>query len=396
MKILYHHRTLGDGAEAVHINEMIDAWRRLGHEVRVNALVSAAPSPAGRGRGRLVERIRRALPEFMYELAQLALSAASAASFARALAEYQPDFVYKRHARYDFGPVWAARRCGIPIILEVNCVYSSPILRQFEPIRFPRLLTSVERWIFRRSTRNIAVSKPLADELLTAARGEAQVTVMPNGVNHDRFRPGGAGAEVRRSLGLGQRQVIGFVGTLWRWHGLELLIEALTLLKTPDVHLLIVGDGESRQDLAARVTALGLADRVTFVGRVPHGEVASYVGAMDVAVLPAESRAHASPMKILEYMAMARPVVAPRLASIQELITEGIEGLLFTPGDPRALAECIDRLLASPAECQAIGARGRLRVESDRNWDRNAQDVIALYASVQRDSVARAVSPQTS
>lgn len=396
MKILYHHRTLGDGAEGVHISEMVEAFERLGHQVRVNALVGSGRAAPATRHGGVVGRVRRALPQFAYELAQLALSALSAISFARAIRQFQPDLVYKRHARYDFGPVLAARRTNVPIILEVNCVYASAILRRFEPVRFPRLLNAVEGWVFRNTSRNIAVSRPLATELQNVAGVSAPVTVMPNGVNHHRFRPLADEPSAKAALGLQGKAVVGFVGTLWRWHGLDLLIEALSLVRDPNAHLLIVGDGESRQSLEVRVAERGLTGRVTFAGRVAHEEVGAYVGAMDVAVLPEDSRAHASPMKILEYMAMARPVVAPRLPSIEELMTDGVQGLLFTPGAAGELAECIDRLLAAPEERQQMGKQGRTRVERDRNWDQNARDVMILYAATDAATGRRAVSPQIS
>lgn len=375
MRILYHHRTLADGAEGVHIREMVDAFERLGHEVRVHALVGQRPS-ASEGRVTRLARLRQLLPDFAYEPMQFAHSLASTVPFSRELREFAPDFVYKRHARYDFGPLLACRKAGIPLILEVNSVYSGN-WTQFEQVAFAGALRNVERWIFHNATRSIAVSRPLAAEILKLAP-RANVLVMPNGVNPRRFRPQDSDGDVRRALDLHGRVVVGFVGILWKWHGLDLLLQALHALDNRDVHLLVVGDGEMRATLQQHASDLGIARQVTFTGRVAHDEVPRYVAAMDVTVLPAEHRSHASPMKIVEYMAMAKPVVAPRLPNIEDILTDGEEGLLFAPNDSSALARSLQRLILDPELRRTLGSRGRNKVDRHLNWDNNAQQVLAL------------------
>ena len=376
MRILYHHRTLGDGAEGVHIREMIDAWERLGHTVCVNALVGAQPS-ASEGRVRLLTKLRQYLPDLAYEPMQAAHSLASAARFSQLLDSFAPDFVYKRHARYDFGPVLACRRAGIPLVLEVNSVYSSMNLRRFEEVAFPQWLGRVERWIFHNVTKAIAVSRPLAAEVRAVAPS-ADVVVMPNGVNPRRFQPSDGADDMRRTLHLNGSVVIGFVGTLWKWHGLDVLLHALRDLNRRNVHLLVVGDGQTRVDMERLAEQLGIRAQVTFTGQVPHDAVPRYVAAMDVTVLPAEHRAHASPMKIVEYMAMAKPVVAPRLPNIEDILTDGQEGLLFAPNDPAALRDALQRLILDPELRRTLGHRGRAKVDAELNWDNNASKVVAL------------------
>jgi glycosyltransferase involved in cell wall biosynthesis len=383
MRILYHHRTLGDGAEGVHIHEMIEAFRRLGHEVEVNAIAGDRPLETGR-RERLLTRLRSWTPDAAYEPLQAAHSLSSVASFARTLKAFAPDFVYKRHARYDFGPILACKQAAIPLILEVNTVYSSMSLRRFERVSFPGLLGRLEQWTFQNATCNIAVSRPLASEIRDLAP-DADIVVMSNGVNLSRFQPGSTEGSIRRLHGLQGTVVVGFVGTLWKWHGLEMLLGAVHDLAQENLHLLVVGDGEMLPELRRIADALRLTSRVTFTGRVPHDRVPEYIAAMDVTILPAEHRAHASPMKILEYMAMGKPVVGPRLPNIEEILTDGQEGLLFTPDDRPDLARTLRRLVRDSALRSVLGRRGRLRVETDLNWDNNAAKVVAL---LQRDSSA--------
>src|SRR5687768_13418729 len=273
LRILYQHRTLGDGAEGIHIIEMVKALRRLGHDVQMaGAEVTSARSQTQRPS--LVATVRRALPAWGFEAAQFVTSGGTYAPIRRRIAAYKPDFIYKRHAKYDFGTVVAARRTGIPLILEVNCVYSAPSLRKYEPASFPAGLQRVERWIFDHTDENIVVSTPLKHELRAVAP-RASALVMSNGVDHRHFMPNPeAGAAIRRQLGFGDEVVVGFVGTLWKWHGLDLLLEAFTrIAQNGRVKLLIVGDGEMREPLKEMSRARNLQDQVVFTGRVSHEQV---------------------------------------------------------------------------------------------------------------------------
>jgi glycosyltransferase involved in cell wall biosynthesis len=170
--------------------------------------------------------------------------------------------------------------------------------------------------------------------------------------------------------------VVGWTGVLREWHGLELLLDALT--RVPGARLLIVGDGPARATVEARAAALGMSDRVVVTGRVPHDTVPAYVAAMDVAVVAHDRTGVASPMKLLEYMAMAKPVVAPRLDNVRDIVEHDRTGLLFTPGDVDALAGALQRLAADPALRARLGRSARESIETTRNWRRNAEQVLEL------------------
>src|SRR5262245_14966448 len=123
MRILYHHRTLADGAEGIHIHEMIEAFRALGHTVDVKAL--AKPTARGAGHRGVLATIRSWLPQFLYELALLAYNLREYWQFRQRLRLERPAFVYKRHALLDVGAVLAAQAEHVPLVLEVNRPYSA-------------------------------------------------------------------------------------------------------------------------------------------------------------------------------------------------------------------------------------------------------------------------------
>jgi glycosyltransferase involved in cell wall biosynthesis len=376
VRILYHHRTLGDGAEGIHINEMVRAFRDLGHDVRV----SGVNAPAGdRPPPGVLGRIRAVLPEAAVELSALAYNLPEWIQLGANAAGFTPDVIYKRHARFDVAPLMWARRRGIPVILEVNAVYSARPYHDFEPLILRGIAERLERRSFELASAVVAVSTPIAQQV--RALGAAHAVVIPNAADPERFHPERAEPDrVRIKFGLSGRRVVGWTGILREWHGLDVLLDAVSTL--PDSHLLLVGDGPARAAVQERAAELGISDRLTITGRVPHAAVADFVAAMDLAVVAAERTGVASPMKLLEYMSMGAAIVAPRTDSIADVIDDGANGLLFVPGDAQDLSRTLRRLLADEQLRSHLGRRARADVERDRNWRRNAQKALALVPNL--------------
>lgn len=381
MKVLYHHRTLADGAEGIHIDAMVSAFRALGHDVCVSGI---AASPNQSQRSMAVAKFREQVPPAVFELASIALNVPEYVSMARAMRRLAPDLVYTRHARYDVATLAAARRAGVPSVLEVNSLFSAGLYPQFEPPALNRLARRLEVRALQLATLVVAVSSPLAEQV--RALGTGPVLVLPNGVDPQRFDPRRVDrVGVRTRLGLGDQLTVGWCGILRDWHGLELLLEAMKQL--PDALLLVVGDGRARPALVQRAASLGLGERVIVTGRVPHAEMPEYLSAMDIAVVPDERTGVASPMKLLEYMAMARAVVAPRLKNIEEVAQHDRDALLFTPGSVRDLASMLQLLAGDPGHRVELGRCARITVQRERSWRRNAEIVLATLDLQRTDSI---------
>ncbi|HEY2923914.1 MAG TPA: glycosyltransferase family 4 protein [Candidatus Eisenbacteria bacterium] len=379
MRILYHHRTLGDGAEGIHVAEMVRALERLGHEVRVVSLIGERTNVRS-ARQRRWARVARLLPGFLYELGELSYNVTGSLLLERAVREFHPDAIYDRYVSYSYAAVLAARRHRLPILLEVNSPYSYQKQTFDERLYFPRLNRSMERRICRDATTVITVSTPLKKFLVSIGVPGERVVVMPNGVDSDAFHPGLDGASVRASMGAHNKLVVGFTGILRPWHGLELLLDAFSVVSAQrdDLHLLIVGDGPSRAPIEREAANRGLADRVTITGRQPHEAVRGFVAAMDVTVSP-RATFYASPMKIVEYMGMGKTIVAPDMENIRDLITGEVDGVLFTPESSRALADALLRVLADAELRRRLGDAARATVLARRTWLHNAHAVVELF-----------------
>ena len=371
MKILYHHRTLADGAEGVHIAEMVRAFRNLGHEVRVLGLAAGNREVDTR---RWIARVRQMVPRVVFEAATVTANVLEYVQARQVIRQFRPDFVYKRHARSDVGVIYAARRAGRPLVLEVNCLFTGPGYRLFEPLTLERLAARLERRALRAATVRVAVSSPLARQIRDVAGVDA--LIVPNGVNPLQFDPARTSPElIRKRYGFGGGVVVGWIGVIREWHGLEILVDALAQL--PGARLLIVGDGPARAWLETRAASLGLAERLTITGRVPHEDIPDHISAMDIAVVAGDRTGVASPMKLVEYMAMARAVVAPALPNIQDVITSPELGRLFRPDDAGELVGVLRALAGDSVQRRCLGDAARRAVVEHRTWHAIAARIIA-------------------
>jgi glycosyltransferase involved in cell wall biosynthesis len=208
--------------------------------------------------------------------------------------------------------------------------------------------------------------------------GAERVTLAPNGVAPV-FEAPVTGAVVRERLGLGDAQVVGYLGSFQDWQDVEGLVDAFARLPG-DARLLLVGHGPSRDSAKARTAELGVADRVVDTGHVAPEEVPEHIAAMDVAVAPYRARAdfYFSPLKLFEYMATGTATVAARIGQIADVVDDGVTGLLYEPGDTESLVHAISRPLNDRLLARAVGGAGREAILAGHTMAANAERAVAL------------------
>ncbi|HWP45693.1 MAG TPA: glycosyltransferase family 4 protein [Candidatus Limnocylindrales bacterium] len=387
MKILYHHRTQAEDAQGIHIAEIIKAFRNLGHEVEEVSLVKIkskevqAPNlklPMSR-RSDFWSFLTRFSPKALYEAMEIAYNLIGYQKLSQAIQKFQPDFIYERYALYTFAGVLAAKRYGIPIILEVNAplAYEQKV---YGKLIFPKLAESLERWITSHTTKTVVVSTPLKKHLTGLGVPASHLEVIPNGIDPEQIHPGISGEGVRKKYHLAGKVVLGFIGWFRKWHGLEMLLEVMAedSFKQTPVHLLLIGEGPAYDSLQKYVKVHALSDRVTFTGPIPHQQVAAYMAAMDVALQPSATP-YASPMKLFEYMGMGKAIVAPKQENIEEILIHNESGILFEPSNKKALEEAILKCVQDASFRRRIGSRAREQIfERKYLWKENAKKVIQL------------------
>lgn len=293
------------------------------------------------------------------------------------------DFIYERYSLFGYAGLRLARALGVPHLLEVNALlaYEQEKMRGLE---MKRLARETENRLFRETDRMIVVSRRLYEFAAACGVPESHIHILPNAVDPQRFAPstGDHGAAIRARYQLGGKWVIGFVGSLKPWHGTETLFAAFQRLRLTDddTHLLIVGDGPEREALEKYAQNQGLNGAVTFTGNVPYDEVPQYLAAMDIAVAPyvPNENFYFSPIKIFEYMAMGKPVVAGSIGQVQELVGDGETGLLYELGSVAALAAALTKLVRDAPLCRRLGEKARAWVEKERTWENNARQVVEI------------------
>jgi len=388
LRILYHHRTRGEDAQGIHIRALCQAWAADGHQVRV---VAPRPEPQGEGKraparphGQADDArptlFGRAVPYWLYELLALGYNLPAFLRLLAVALRTRPDFIYERYALFNVAGLAVARLTATPLVLEVNAPLSLE-LRTHGDLTFRRLAEAIERWLCRSATRTLVVSEAMAEVLAGLGVPRTQLEVMPNGVDSRRFHPGVHAGDIRARHGiLESAPLIGFVGWIRPWHGVDRLIDAVAALREeqPDLALLVVGDGPAVPALQRQVEALGLGQAVHFTGPVPAENVPQHIAAVDIAVQP-DVTGYASPIKLFEYLALGRAVVAPDRANIREVVTDGVNAVLVTPGETASLTEALRGLVTDGERRRGLAAAAAALIdERGYTWQRNARRVIEL------------------
>ncbi len=291
------------------------------------------------------------------------------------------DMVYERLAQNKSSVSGCARKYGVPLMVESNAPADERKQYWGAPLDF--ITHSLEKKILERADAVLVVSTPLKKHYQKLGVGPEKIFVLPNGVNEIRFSPEKVSRNIRSELNLDGKVVIGFVGNIHKYHGIELLLPlARTFNPSSDnVHFMIVG-GESVPNLPLfDPKAEGLDGLFTFIGPISNTEVPDYIAAMDICVLP-QFMWYGSPMKILEYGAMGKAIVAPDLENIRDILTHGKTALLFDPCNVSALSQAVHDLADDEQLRNCIGTAVRSHILAQHTWARNAERIAEIYRHI--------------
>ncbi len=378
MRILYHHRTASKDGQAVHIEEMIEALRSQGHEVRVVAPAIGEQGEMG-GEVGWIHRLKSALPKAIYELLELAYSIHAYRKLKAAADEFKPDVIYERYNLFLLAGVMLKRRLGIPLLLEVNSPLVFERSRHSGGLALPGLARWAERKAWLTADCVLPVTNVLADYVREYGVPEQRIAIIPNGINKTHFAEAPEPEVAKVNLGLQGKLVLGFTGFIRDWHGVDHVIDWMATPDAPDnIHLLIVGDGPARSSLENQANLLGLADAVTFTGVVHRESVPSYVAAFDVALQPAVT-SYASPLKLMEYLVLGKAIVAPKTLNLLEILADGENAAMFDERVPNSLHGTLTCLCKDTETRQRLSLNARATIDRlQLTWLGNARRVAEL------------------
>ncbi len=400
MRLLYVSSRLNarDGS-AVHGREFVKGVVQLGHQIVTIPPLDATSTRAAEDRGKARHRSRMQRLRFrtvlwylkktnvyVRDVINLLMGVVNSARQFRglrgAVQSYAPEVIVYRQHLFDFAPLWVARSCNVPLVVEVNSFRAmegkfrdvkgkvTPLVRwaEMQPVRYADYLFSV--------------SSPIKDHIDRICEVR-KATVIPNGVDVSKFDPTRFDRDaVRRELGLCGKRVIGYVGSYKVWHGLDTTLDVIETLTRKDAryHLLLIGQGECYEEVRREVNRRGLAQAVTQIATVEHGDIPRHLAAFDYALMtyPQTDDFYFSPLKMFEYLAMGIPVVTTRVGQIGEILTHDETGILVDPPMAENFVEAIERAEKNLDQVRAVGANARRLAVEQYSWQANAEKVIAV------------------
>ena len=377
MKILFHHRIASRDGQAVHIEELITALTALGHETVLVGPPGLNSTGFG-GSNPVVDWVKKIMPGAVYELLEIAYSVKAFFRLRAAVKEHKPDIIYERFSLFLFAGVWMRRLSGLPVLLEVN----SPLFE--ERAKNDGLkLHFLGRWAQRMLWNNVDYALPVTHVLGRIVQEYGvpaeRIAVIPNGINPERFGNVPDTAAAKAALGLKASLVLGFTGFMRGWNALHRIVDFVAEHGAKyDLHCLLVGDGPQREALLAYAREKNIADRLTITGVIGRDDIARYVAAFDIALIPGLTL-YSSPLKLFEYMYLCRAIVAPDTDNIREILTDGHDSVLFDLDRKGAMEAAVLRLCEDNALRARVGTQAGVTIEEKSlTWKHNAERVVAL------------------
>ncbi len=302
------------------------------------------------------------------------------------------NVIHERFNLLAIGGAWASRKLGIPFVLEINADLLEQ--RKFKGMQEKGLRHRYARWAtqfcFNTAAKIICISTDLKNHLSSTWNiEESKLTVLPCAADVEAFRPNHSSESVRRGLGLTNEPVVMWVGGFYPWHDLDLLLESFTqvLQRCPNARLILVGDGQTRSSIESKVSKNGLRQAVIMTGSIPHSDVPEILSIADVAVVPsapvtASRGGTGTPLKLFEYMAAGKAIVATRVNQASEVILDGQTGLLVESGDVNGFTEAMLTLLYDPQERARLGQNARELALKQYSWEQYTKRLEEIYLGV--------------
>jgi len=205
---------------------------------------------------------------------------------------------------------------------------------------------------------------------------ESKMLVIPNSVNpSDTSHSTELVSKIKDTYKLAGNTVIGFVGSIFPYHGVDLMIEAFAKLENRDnLKLLIVGDGEALSSLKALARKLQILNSCIFTGSIPHREVYAYIECMHICCMP-DSNWYGSPVKIFEYGLMKKPVIAPNLGPLRDVMKNN-ETAILVNSNAASLKQAFEQLINSEELRNKLADAWHQKVLLEYTWDEAANKVL--------------------
>jgi len=394
LKILYFNylydirgASLGSAVKAI---ELFAALEKLGHEVKIcwfkdQPVGSRSQTTSKKTR----EFLKRHLARFVHDPKLFFENFQFQKQEKRIVSEFQPDIIVSRLDLYLYSAVKTARKFDLPIIIEADSppVYEA-IEFQKQYWRLPAIPNKIERWVMHNADFVITQSNVLHDYFVKTHRLDSSKTAMiTNGADIEKFFQSTKDEKLLNKYHLTNEPVIGFVGSMSVWHGIENLFSIIrkVLSNNPKVRFLLVGAGGGlEEEMRAFLRNENFEKQVILTGYVPYDKIPDYITLMNVVLAPYPNLPffYYSPVKIFEYMAAGKTVITTPIGQIAEIITDGENGIFCSPDNLDQVVSSIDSLLHDSTECKRIGENARQTIVKNHTWMHKAVEWEAICNKV--------------
>ena len=301
--------------------------------------------------------------------------------------EWKPDIIYERCNYLQLSGAEVAASRHIPHILEVNSPYvDERVFLEKSYNFFTTLAKQNEKRQAFMTTMLVVVSSALKNYYNTVLKvPDEKIVVIPNAINPNNghlIRE--EDQNIRRSFGLQGKTVFGFVGSFFRWHGIDIMMKAFNEIDDPNTMLLIIGSGEIEDELKNLAQTLDRKNDIIFAGEVNHDVVYDYISAMDICVL-ARSHWYGSPVKLFEYGAMGKAIIAPDNIPVKDIMVNGKDGILVKP-TVRSLRDAMVYMLENPEEAKKMSEHFNQKVMNEYTWTNHARRILDSLQTVLKTS----------
>jgi len=306
----------------------------------------------------------------------------------------KPDIIQAHSPMFNaLAAIKVSKKYNIPVTYEIRAFWEDAAIDTGKTkegsLRY-NVIKYAEQYALSKVNKVSVICQGLKDELIKRGISKEKIFITPNAVDIEKFVPQVVrDFKIENKLGLENKKVVAFIGSFFKYEGLHYAIDAFkeVIKKRQDIHLLLVGDGNERNNLEQQVVQQELTDYVTFTGKVPYDDVHKYYSVADLMVFPREDirlTRLVTPLKPLESMAQLKPVIASNIGGHRELIQDNVTGFLFKADCPYSLADKILTVIDDIDELQNITEKGLSFVTNDRNWINTAKAYLPEYTKLKK------------
>jgi len=291
------------------------------------------------------------------------------------------DAIYERYEGTSCLGWHLAQKLNVPFILEINAPFWQD--EKYYGRYRSRFAELIDQKILQQAWAIVVVTATIKKYLIEMGIDRDKIHVVPNGVNAETFMPNSNPSELREQLKLTDQIVIGYVGSFSKWHQLDFVVEAASILKAEysNLRFLLIGQGADQARIQALVRHQRLEQWFSFTGEVPHHQIPPYLSLCEIALLPA-TEVYCSPIKIFEYMAAQKAILLPQMPGLEPIIQSGITGLFFQKNNLTDFIHQLRQLIQNQELRLRLGENARQRVLTEFTWDKTATKILNLIQNL--------------